>query len=65
MQADIPFVTLSHVSPIQEGEDDAGFDFYQRLLAFAADQSEQNSCELTIATLSELTGETENQRPST
>ena len=51
MAAGIPFVTLSHVSPIQEGEDDSGFEFYRRLLAFAREQAADRGQELEALTL--------------
>jgi hypothetical protein len=36
LEAGIPFVPLSHVSPIQEGNHPGcGFDFYQKLIVFA------------------------------
>jgi peptidoglycan/xylan/chitin deacetylase (PgdA/CDA1 family) len=57
MQANIPFVTLSHVSPIQEGEGDSGFEFYRRLLAFAKEQAAANGRQLSVITLSELSRE--------
>ena len=35
LTAGIPFVTLSHVSPIQEGDKDSGFALYRELLKYA------------------------------
>ena len=63
MQANIPFVTLSHVSPIQEGEGDSGFEFYRRLLAFAKEQATADGRQLKVATLSELSREAR-QKPA-
>lgn len=54
MRADIPFVTVSHVSPIQEGEEDSGFEFYRRLLDFAQEQTAASGKELQAITLGEL-----------
>lgn len=65
MQAGIPFVTLSHVSPIQEGEEDAGFEFYRRLLVFAQERAEASGLQLQLTTLSELSRRSENLKPST
>lgn len=41
----IPFVPICHVSPIQEGEDNSGFQLYRELLAFL------NSSEIKINSL--------------
>ena len=38
LDARIPFVPICHVSPIQEGEADAGFQFYRELFAFVRNQ---------------------------
>jgi peptidoglycan/xylan/chitin deacetylase (PgdA/CDA1 family) len=35
LRAEIPFVPVCHVSPIQQGDDDCGFDFYRRLFDYA------------------------------
>jgi len=35
LEAGIPFVPLSHISPIQEGDSGCGFDLYRQLIAFA------------------------------
>jgi len=63
MQADIPFVTLSHVSPIQEGEGDSGFEFYRRLLAFAKEQATVKGKQLQVTTLSELSKQERDRKP--
>jgi hypothetical protein len=65
MQAGIPFVTLSHVSPIQEGEEDAGFEFYRRLLLFARERAEASGRQLQLTTLSNLSRRSENLKPAT
>ncbi len=52
-EAGIPFVTLSHVSPIQEGEDGSGFEFYRRLLDFARDETARRGEELLALTLAD------------
>ena len=54
MEAGIPFVTLSHVSPIQEGEDGSGFEFYRRLLAFSREQADKHGDELITPTLADV-----------
>lgn len=64
MQADIPFVTLSHVSPFQEGEGDSGFEFYRRLLAFAKEQATASGKQLSVTTLSELNKQERARKPA-
>lgn len=50
-KAGIPFVNVSHVSPIQEGDDgNLGFDFYRNLISEARDESPGLNC----TTLSEI-----------
>jgi len=53
LDADIPFVTLSHVSPIQEGEGDSGFEFYRQLVAFSREQAAHRGEELMLPPLAE------------
>jgi peptidoglycan/xylan/chitin deacetylase (PgdA/CDA1 family) len=62
MEAHIPFVTLSHVSPIQEGENGCGFEFYRRLLGFIRERAAQCGEELIAPTLAELTAQTHESR---
>jgi peptidoglycan/xylan/chitin deacetylase (PgdA/CDA1 family) len=54
MEAGIPFVTLSHVSPIQEGEGGSGFEFYRRLLDFARGQAAKRGETLLALTLADV-----------
>lgn len=53
LKAGIPFVPVSHVSPIQEGEDGCGFDLYQQLIAFARETCVGRGETLRFATLTE------------
>jgi peptidoglycan/xylan/chitin deacetylase (PgdA/CDA1 family) len=53
MRAGIPFVPVCHVSPVQQCEDDCGFDFYRQLLDFAREQAAANGEELELLNLAE------------
>lgn len=55
--AGIPFTPVCHVSPIQEGEDDLGFDLYRALLAHAQKRSHDLGLCLRILTLSQACDE--------
>ena len=50
----IPFVPVCHVSPVQEGDEGAGFDLHRELLAHARTTTEQRGMRLRCTTLSEL-----------
>jgi len=54
LAAGIPFVSLSHVSPVQEGDPECGLDLYRELLAHARTRCDAAGIQLTAATLSEL-----------
>jgi hypothetical protein len=54
MEAGIPFVPVCHVSPVQEGDEGAGFDLHRELLAHARTATEQRGMRLVAATLPEL-----------
>ena len=54
LEAGIPFVPLFHVSPVQEGDEAAGFDLHRELLAHARKVTEQRGLRLVCTTLSEL-----------
>ena len=54
LEASIPFVPLFHVSPVQEGDEDAGFDLHRELLEYARKVTEQKDLRLVCTTLSEL-----------
>lgn len=49
-KAEIPFVTLSHVSPIQEGDEGLGFKFYRDFLS----RSRERNHDIHFFTLSEI-----------
>ena len=53
IESAIPFVPICHVSPIQEGEGDSGFEFYRRLLDFARDQANSRGEKLDTLTLTD------------
>jgi peptidoglycan/xylan/chitin deacetylase (PgdA/CDA1 family) len=53
VEAGIPFVPISHVSPIQEGEDGSGFEFYRRLVDFAREQTAKRGEGLLTLTLAD------------
>ena len=54
LAAGIPFVPVCHVSPVQEGDADQGFDLYRKLLAHAREVTEKAGRRLGSVTLSEL-----------
>jgi predicted deacetylase len=53
LAAGIPFVPVCHVSPIQEGDPDLGFQFYRDLLAHARNRCREAGVALVSATLAE------------
>ncbi len=53
LRAGIPFVTLAHVSPLNECQNGCGFDFYRRLIDDARDQSSAAGEELRLLNLDE------------
>jgi predicted deacetylase len=55
LNANIPFVQLSHVSPIQEGDADCGFALYRELLAHAKHSAAKQGKRLVSTTLAEAT----------
>lgn len=61
-ECDIPFVPICHVSPVQEGDGNRGFELYERLLDHANEQANKRNLELKFVTLSE-TAETLDARP--
>lgn len=54
LEAGIPFAPVCHISPVQEGDDGAGFDLHRELLAHARKVTEQRDMRLVSTTLSEL-----------
>jgi len=54
MQAGIPFVSICHVSPLQEGEDKLGFELYHKLFEHAVKFSIAQKTEVQFQTLSEI-----------
>jgi hypothetical protein len=54
LDAGIPFVQLSHVSPIQEGEDSCGLALYRELLSHARQAAARRGKQLVATTLAEL-----------
>ena len=54
LAADIPFVPVCHVSPIQEGTGNPGFDLYRELLDYARARTEALRTPLVSLTLAEL-----------
>jgi len=47
MKSGVPFVNISHVSPIQEGADgNLGFEFYRKFIPYAKTSAEKNGYEL-------------------
>ncbi len=54
LESGIPFVALSHVSPIQEGEETCGFELYRRLVDYARERSSDLGLDLQMLTLSEV-----------
>jgi peptidoglycan/xylan/chitin deacetylase (PgdA/CDA1 family) len=53
MRAGIPFVPVCHVSPVQQCENNCGFDFYRELLDFAREQASANGEPLDLLNLAE------------
>lgn len=54
LESEIPFIPLCHVSPIQEGENDCGFELYRRLIDYARKKSSASGLELEMLTLSQV-----------
>ena len=54
LAAGVPFVPVCHVSPVQEGDPDCGFDLYRRLLDYARMRTAAEGKELISVTLSTL-----------
>jgi hypothetical protein len=52
IESGIPFVPVCHVSPIQEGDDDVGFELYKRLVDHAHKRVGEQKRELRMLTLS-------------
>jgi len=52
LAADIPFVPICHVSPIQQGDPGLGFALYERLFAYARERAAAAGVELRLLTLS-------------
>lgn len=57
LAAGIPFVPVCHVSPVQEGDPDQGFDLYRKLLAHARERVQAEGKRLVSVTLSQLCSE--------
>jgi predicted deacetylase len=53
LRAGIPFVTLAHVSPLNECEYGCGFDFYRKLIDHARREASATSNELRLLNLDE------------
>jgi peptidoglycan/xylan/chitin deacetylase (PgdA/CDA1 family) len=53
LRAGIPFIPVSHVSPIQQCEGDCGFEMYRRLLDFAREQAAGQGQDLQTVNLQE------------
>ena len=53
LKAGIPFITVAHVSPINQCQDGCGFDLYCRLISYAREQSALVGEELQLLNLSE------------
>ena len=54
LAANIPFVPVCHVSPVQEGDAEQGFDLYRELLAHARERVGAEGKQLVSVTLSQL-----------
>lgn len=54
LAAGIPFVSICHVSPIQEGAGNRGFDLYTELVGYAREQARRAGVGCVSATLGEL-----------
>lgn len=53
LKAGIPFITVAHVSPINECQDGCGFDLYRQLIDYAREQSSAVGEELHLLNLNE------------
>ena len=53
--AGIPFVTVCHVSPVQDGKENCGLRFWAELLAWMREEAEREGFSLQSATLGEIT----------
>ncbi|MCK5801630.1 MAG: polysaccharide deacetylase family protein [Lentisphaeria bacterium] len=57
LDAEIPFVPVCHISPVQEGDPSQGFDLYRKLLAYARERVQDEGKQLVSVTLSQLCSE--------
>lgn len=53
IDAGIPFVPVSHVSPIQQGDVDCGFDLYRELIGYARQKASELGMEFHAVTMSQ------------
>lgn len=53
LAAGIPFVPVCHVSPIDEGDADLGFELYRKLIAYARSQADKHGISFVSKTLFE------------
>jgi peptidoglycan/xylan/chitin deacetylase (PgdA/CDA1 family) len=60
LAAEIPFVPVCHVSPVQEGDADLGFELYRKLVAHAKSQASRQGLSFVAKTLFETCHEVSN-----
>ena len=53
VESGVPFIPVCHVSPIQEGENSRGFEFYSRFMAHVGERAAELKLNLKMATLAE------------
>ena len=53
MKTGVPFVSLCHVGPVQEGDEGLGFELYRRLIRHSGEYPKTIN-KLTLAKLSEV-----------
>jgi len=50
----LPFVSLCHISPIEEGDPECGYDLYRQVLAHARSEADKHGVSLACCTMSDV-----------
>jgi len=49
----LPFIPVCHVSPVEQGDPECGYDFYRELISYARAQAQKHGVSLVGATMSD------------
>jgi len=50
----LPYIPICHVSPIEQGDPECGFDFYRELIAYARTEADKHGVSMVGTTMSNL-----------